>query len=78
MSHYWEDILNSSSAVNRMRGVLRSEIKERWPNDEGVKKQYSNVIVRFLYPPLPCPVALRSVTKQHGIKAALHSTSPVV
>ena len=38
--------------------------------------KYSNVVVRFLYSsPLPCPVALRSVTKQHGKKAAFQSSS---
>ena len=95
MSDYWEDILNSSSAVPRMRGVTKQRGKKaafqssspvfcttkyrgRCPKDGGVKKQYSDVVVKFLY---SSPAVSRSITgsrkKQHGKKAAFQSSSPV-
>ncbi len=46
--------------------------------DRGVKKQYSNVVVKFLY---SSPAVSRSIAechkKQRGKKAAFQSSSPV-
>ena len=44
MSDYWEDILNSSSAVPRMRGVLHREIWGRCPKDGGVKNSIATLL----------------------------------
>ena len=72
MSHYWEDILNLLPVfcTTKYRGGDRK--------DGGVKKQYSNVVVRFLY---SSPAVSRSITgsrkKQRGKKAAFQSSSPV-
>ena len=72
MSHYWEDILNLLPVfcTAKYRGGVR--------RTEGLKNSIATLLQDFYTPPpLPCPVALRSVTKQHGKKAAFQSSSPV-